>query len=139
MEASTFVKTATLSTFLLLLSGFVAYRAGLFNGFSEHTTTTSVPAALASDADEQASLVTIDSPPPKMTIFPGSKSGIILNERDQVTLLTDTAMSMQKWEQPVAVDSTHEALQLMPGSKQAPPFPPPAGTGKKTKRNKQKQ
>jgi hypothetical protein len=74
-----FVKIIVVSVFILLVAGFVAYRSGTFDAFTpakeklaraaENTATQNLP--------DTSRLSRIDSPPPRKTILPGSKSIIM--------------------------------------------------------------
>jgi len=136
MQPSRLVKTATLASFVLLLSGFVAYRTGAFDDFLGDANANPRQAAMSKGADLHAALTTGDSTPPKPTIFPGSKSAPVWRDQAKVKVLPDSAKAAYRFDG----DSTaQEDPQIMWGYKEGPVFPPPVEKPKKEKRKKQKK
>lgn len=130
MSASPFVKTATIASFILLLSAFVAYRAGAFSDMLNGKKTPSDQTNSPSNGLRAIS-APVDSPPPKTVVFPGSKSAGIISAED-LGLTPDSAAT-------AAEDSvSQEELRLLSGPKSGLIFEPPADTVKKVKRKKRK-
>lgn len=133
MKTSLFAKTATLSSFVLLLSGFVAYRAGTFEEFLSN-------ANPAQPERLNPAGMPIDSPPPKKVVmFPGSKAPINVIDFHADTLALPAELAEAPDSASLAADSILlEQERILYSPKSGPIFEPPAEPVKKPKRKRQK-
>ena len=119
-QASTISKVIALSSFVILIIGFVAYRSGLID-FSQLTSST-VETSVAIDAPQEDAVMVVDTPPTEDLqeemdrIIPSSKSGVIF-EPDPIP----TEPAEKKPEKEVKEDESPK--RMMGGSKSFEIFP----------------
>lgn len=99
-------KVAALSSFVVLISAFVAYRAGVFDGLLGQTADTSANNAIGEVALSGNAAAVVDSPPPKPEAIMGSSKFMRVVEprtvrSDSDSTAAQNALQQQESSRPV--------------------------------------